>query len=70
MTMVIFLVVTFFDVLNSFYGDQNMPLNLRNLMALQFLIVPPVFNPVIYGLNLQKVRTAVFTRKDKISYQK
>ncbi|XP_046891957.1 olfactory receptor 52E4-like [Hypomesus transpacificus] len=68
LTMVIFIVVTLFDVLNSFYGDQNMPLNLRNLMALQFLIVPPVFNPVIYGLNLQKVRTAVFIRKNKIRY--
>ncbi|XP_062329478.1 olfactory receptor 6N1-like [Osmerus eperlanus] len=68
--IIIFAWLTLFDVLNGFYGDQNMPLNLRNLMALQFLIIPPVFNPVIYGLNLQKVRTAVFTRKDKISYQK
>ena len=65
LTMVIFIIVTLFDVGYGWFGNMNNALNLRNAMAIQFLVIPPVFNPIIYGLNLQQVRMAIFKRKYK-----
>ncbi|XP_067221811.1 olfactory receptor 1D2-like [Chanodichthys erythropterus] len=48
-----------FDVLYSRYGSKNVPQSVRNFMALEFLLVPPILNPLIYGLNLTTVRQQV-----------
>uniref|UniRef100_A0A8C1LT91 Olfactory receptor 6N1-like n=1 Tax=Cyprinus carpio TaxID=7962 RepID=A0A8C1LT91_CYPCA len=48
-----------FDVLYSRYGSRNVHQSLRNFMALEFLLVPPILNPLIYGLNLTTVRQQV-----------
>ncbi|XP_067220533.1 olfactory receptor 52L1-like [Chanodichthys erythropterus] len=48
-----------FDVLYSRYGSKNVPQGVRNFMALEFLLVPPILNPLIYGLNLTIVRQQV-----------
>ncbi|XP_014018071.2 olfactory receptor 1D2 [Salmo salar] len=61
-TMVIFITVTLFDTLQGWNSNVNITLNMRNAMAEQFLVIPPVFNPVIYGLNLQQIRRAVFRK--------
>ncbi|XP_029967063.1 olfactory receptor 140-like [Salarias fasciatus] len=45
-----------FDVMYSRYGSASMTQNLRNFMAVQFLVFPQIMNPVIYGLILTKVR--------------
>uniref|UniRef100_A0A672IX09 G-protein coupled receptors family 1 profile domain-containing protein n=1 Tax=Salarias fasciatus TaxID=181472 RepID=A0A672IX09_SALFA len=45
-----------FDVMYSRYGSASMTQNLKNFMAVQFLIFPPIMNPVIYGLILTKIR--------------
>ncbi|CDQ78933.1 unnamed protein product [Oncorhynchus mykiss] len=61
LTIVIFITVTLFDHLQG-WNNINITLNMRNAMAVQFLVIPPVFNPVIYGLNLQQIRRAVFRK--------
>ncbi|XP_029572003.1 olfactory receptor 2G6-like [Salmo trutta] len=61
-TMVIFITVTLFDTLQGWNSNVNITLNMRNAMAIQFLVIPPVLNPVIYGLNLQQIRSAVFRK--------
>ncbi|XP_036393541.1 olfactory receptor 2K2-like [Megalops cyprinoides] len=61
LTMINFATVTLFDNLYSRHSSQNLTPSLRNAMTLQFLVIPPVFNPIIYGLNLQKIRRTVFT---------
>ncbi|XP_058600995.1 olfactory receptor 52D1-like [Onychostoma macrolepis] len=48
-----------FDVLYSRYGSKNVPQGVRNFMALEFLLVPPILNPLIYGLNLTTIRQQV-----------
>ncbi len=48
-----------FDVLYTRYGSKSLPQDLRNFMALEFLLVPPMVNPFIYGLNLTKLRKEV-----------
>nr|XP_046149413.1 olfactory receptor 6N1-like [Oncorhynchus gorbuscha] len=61
LTIVIFITVTLFDNLQG-WNNLNITLNMRNAMAVQFLIIPPVLNPVIYGLNLKQIRRAVFRK--------
>ncbi|XP_056118541.1 olfactory receptor 52L1-like [Rhinichthys klamathensis goyatoka] len=52
-------VALLFDVLYSRYGSKKVPQGVRNFMALEFLLVPPILNPLIYGLNLTTVRQQV-----------
>lgn len=48
-----------FDVMYSRYGSAYVPQDLRNFMAIQFLIFTPTLNPIIYGLNLTKIRKTI-----------
>ncbi|XP_059198299.1 olfactory receptor 52E4-like [Centropristis striata] len=48
-----------FDIMYSRYGSVSVPQNVRNFMAIQFLIIPPITNPVIYGVILTKIRNRV-----------
>ncbi|XP_072557715.1 olfactory receptor 11H6-like [Paramormyrops kingsleyae] len=48
-----------FDTMFSRYGSKDFPQGLRHFLALEFLIVPPLLNPLIYGLQLSKVRNEV-----------
>lgn len=57
-----------FDLMYARYGSKSMAQSLRNLMAVQFLIIPPLFNPIIYGLNLTQVRSS-FLRLAKSNKQ-
>ncbi|KAL4593188.1 olfactory receptor 151-like [Arapaima gigas] len=62
MALVNFIIATLFDVMYSRYGSDSLPLTLHNIMAVEFLVIPPLFNPIIYGLNLQNVRSNLFRR--------
>lgn len=50
-----------FDTMYSRYGSASVPQNLRNFMAIQFLMMPPILNPIIYGLILSKIRYKLVT---------
>nr|XP_033472508.1 olfactory receptor 2A12-like [Epinephelus lanceolatus] len=50
-----------FDTMYSRYGSAAIPQNLRNFMALHFLVMPPILNPIIYGLILTKIRNRMAT---------
>ncbi|XP_057708502.1 olfactory receptor 13D1-like [Corythoichthys intestinalis] len=55
-----------FDLMYARYGTTSMPKSLRNFMAVQILTMPPLLNPIIYGLILSKVRNNIlqcFKRK-------
>ncbi|XP_050949664.1 olfactory receptor 5M3-like [Labeo rohita] len=45
-----------FDAMYSRYDSNDIPEGLRNFLALELVIVPPLFNPLIYGLNIRAVR--------------
>lgn len=45
-----------FDLMYARYGSSSVSQSVRNFMAIQFLLIPPILNPIIYGLNLTKVR--------------
>ncbi|KPP56362.1 odorant receptor, family E, subfamily 126, member 5-like, partial [Scleropages formosus] len=53
-------VALLFDTMYSRYGSRDFSQGLRHFLALEFLVVPPLLNPLIYGLKLSKVRNEVF----------
>ncbi|XP_067279167.1 olfactory receptor 5M3-like [Pseudorasbora parva] len=61
LSLINFTFALLFDIMYSRYGSNDIPESLRNFLALELVIVPPLFNPVIYGLNITAVRKQVFT---------
>ncbi|XP_038548498.1 olfactory receptor 52D1-like [Micropterus salmoides] len=47
-----------FEILQSRFNMNNVPNMLRIFLSLYFLTCPPLFNPVMYGLNMSKIRVA------------
>ncbi|XP_061829249.2 olfactory receptor 1D2-like [Nerophis lumbriciformis] len=67
LTLLIFTGSLLFDTLFSRYGGGDQLQVLQNMLAVEFLVVPPLVNPVIYGINLQQIRWRIvhnFTQKD------
>ncbi|KAK9955356.1 hypothetical protein ABG768_015238 [Culter alburnus] len=60
LSLINFTFAMMFDFLYNRYGSNDIPESLRHFFALELVIVPPVFNPVIYGLNIRAVRKRVF----------
>ncbi|XP_050958182.1 olfactory receptor 52E8-like [Labeo rohita] len=52
-------VAILFDTIYNRYGSSDFPVILRNFLALEMIVVPPLFNPVIYGLKLAEVRKRI-----------
>ncbi|XP_039635208.1 olfactory receptor 11A1-like [Perca fluviatilis] len=46
---------SFFEILQSRFDMSSVPNVLRILLSLYFLTCQPIFNPVIYGLNMSKM---------------
>ncbi|XP_008301317.1 olfactory receptor 11A1-like [Stegastes partitus] len=47
-----------FEILQSRFDMSSVPPALRVFLSLYFLACPPVFNPLMYGLNLSRIRTS------------
>ncbi|MBN3321543.1 O1030 protein, partial [Atractosteus spatula] len=58
-TLINFSVTTIFDIIYARYGSRNTQQTLRNIMAVEFLVIPPLLNPLIYGLKLTRIRVTV-----------
>ncbi|XP_074551463.1 olfactory receptor 2K2-like [Halichoeres trimaculatus] len=50
-----------FDLLYMRYGSKTLPQSVKNFMAIEFLIVPPILNPLIYGLKLTQIRNGIIS---------
>ncbi|XP_076833533.1 olfactory receptor 4E1-like [Brachyhypopomus gauderio] len=51
-----FTVSLLFDITYSRYVKSQTQLVLHNILGMQFLVVPPLLNPIIYGLKLTQMR--------------
>ncbi|KAM9318573.1 olfactory receptor 6N2-like [Pholidichthys leucotaenia] len=60
-TLLIFAYSILFDNMYSRYGG-GIQGALKNALAAEFLVVPPLINPIIYGMNLQQIRTRILHR--------
>ncbi|XP_061105400.1 olfactory receptor 52E4-like [Conger conger] len=65
LSLINFTTAIIFDTMFSRYGSKDFPQNLRDFMELQFLIIPPLLNPIIYGLKLTEIRNRVFRKCKK-----
>ncbi|XP_061072417.1 olfactory receptor 4S1-like [Conger conger] len=55
-----FTIAVIFDMMYARYGPTSRLLGLRNFMSLAHLAVPPLLNPLIYGLKLKQIRRRIF----------
>ncbi|XP_039987259.1 olfactory receptor 12-like [Xiphias gladius] len=68
-TLLVFTISLVFDTMYSRYGSGGALQALQNALAAEFLVVPPLINPIIYGINLQQIRSRIlqnFTHKPEI----
>ena len=56
-TLAVFTLSLMFDALFARYGGAAHLPTLSNLMAAEFLVVPPLINPLVYGMNLQRIHS-------------
>ncbi|XP_064158614.1 putative gustatory receptor clone PTE03 [Anguilla rostrata] len=55
-----FTITLVFDVMYDRYGSSSRLQNFRTFLALEYLIVPPLLNPLIYGLKMNQIRRRIF----------
>ncbi|XP_056245770.1 olfactory receptor 142-like [Seriola aureovittata] len=68
-SLLTFLLTILFDVMSMRFSSKDLPRNLQNFVAIEFLVIPPIMNPLIYGFKLTKIRNRilnVITLKTKL----
>lgn len=58
-SLIIVVASLLFDLLYMRFGSKDLPQGAQNLMAMEFLLIPPIINPLIYGLKLTKIRNSI-----------
>ncbi|XP_008275440.1 olfactory receptor 49-like [Stegastes partitus] len=48
-----------FDLLYMRFGRKSLSQGIQNFMAMEFLVIPPIVNPLMYGLKLTKIRQRI-----------
>ena len=56
LSLITFVFTILFDLMNIRYGSKKLPQSLENFVAIEFLVIPPLMNPLIYGFKLTKIR--------------
>ncbi|XDV38696.1 hypothetical protein PO909_008046 [Leuciscus waleckii] len=52
-----YVVWSLFNALYELFGTSSLPQGFKNLLSVSFVIVPPLVNPIIYGIVLTPIRT-------------
>ena len=59
-TFVIYSITAFSDVaLSRFNPDEVNPI-IATILSLEFIVIPPIINPLVYGLKLPEIRRHIF----------
>ncbi|XP_036966116.1 olfactory receptor 13H1-like [Acanthopagrus latus] len=58
-SLLIFLVTILSDVIIMRYGSKDLPHAFKNFVAIEYLVIPPLINPLIYGFILNKIRNRI-----------
>ncbi|XP_026861625.2 olfactory receptor 142-like [Electrophorus electricus] len=65
-TLTNFAVSLVFDGMYSRYGKSQTQQSLRNIFGIEFLVVPPLLNPIIYGMKQTEMRHQLVKMYKKI----
>lgn len=71
-SLLIFTIGTIFEIIQSRFNMNHVVTEARIFMSLYFVIVPALFNPVLYGLGTQLIRVHLLKRlmRNKIPSEK
>ncbi len=58
-SLITFVVTIVFDLMYMRFGATDLPQSLQNFIAIEFLLIPPFINPLIYGFKLTKLRNRI-----------
>ncbi|XP_069011363.1 olfactory receptor 14A16-like [Embiotoca jacksoni] len=50
-----------FDLLYMRFGSKQLSQSVQNFMAMEFLLIPPIFNPLAYGFKMTKIRQSILS---------
>lgn len=64
-SLLTFLVTILLDIMLIRHGSRGLPQTFQNFIAMEFLIIPPIVNPLIYGFKLSKIRNRILFVKLK-----
>ncbi|XP_068429101.1 olfactory receptor 5F1-like [Clinocottus analis] len=60
-SLIVFSTAVLLDVLYMRFGSMDFSHNLFNFMAIEFLLIPPIVNPLVYGFSLTKIRNKILS---------
>ncbi|XP_071355646.1 olfactory receptor 6B2-like [Trachinotus anak] len=58
-SLITFIVAMIFDLMYMRFGSTDLPQSLQNFISIEFLLIPPLMNPLIYGFKLTKIRNRI-----------
>ncbi|XP_026231656.1 olfactory receptor 5F1-like [Anabas testudineus] len=58
-SVTIFAVTLLFDLIYMRFGSKDLSQHVQNFMSMEFLLFPPLINPLIYGFKLSKIRKRI-----------
>uniref|UniRef100_A0A3B4GCF1 Olfactory receptor 49-like n=2 Tax=Pundamilia nyererei TaxID=303518 RepID=A0A3B4GCF1_9CICH len=58
-SLTVVVVSLLFDLLYMRFGSKEIAQSVQNFMAMEFLLIPPIMNPLMYGFKLTKIRKRV-----------
>uniref|UniRef100_A0AAQ4RTF6 G-protein coupled receptors family 1 profile domain-containing protein n=1 Tax=Gasterosteus aculeatus aculeatus TaxID=481459 RepID=A0AAQ4RTF6_GASAC len=58
-SLVTFIVAVLFDFMYMRFGSKDLPQSHHNFIAIEFVLIPPVMNPLVYGFKLTKIRNRI-----------
>ncbi|XP_058234160.1 putative gustatory receptor clone PTE03 [Hemibagrus wyckioides] len=56
---IIFSVNMCFEIINSRIESKQIPHIIAMILSVEYLLIPPLFNPIIYGLKLQEILNSI-----------
>ncbi|XP_027011394.1 putative gustatory receptor clone PTE03 [Tachysurus fulvidraco] len=56
---IIFSVNVCFEIINSRIESKQIPHIITMIISVEYLLIPPLFNPIIYGLKLQEILNSI-----------
>ncbi|XP_036966200.1 olfactory receptor 142-like [Acanthopagrus latus] len=58
-SLFIFLVTILFELMFMWFNPKDFPQTFKNFVSMEFLIIPTLLNPLIYGFKLSKIRNRI-----------